>query len=225
MAKYGGIQLLAFYKTQLDPKFLNWYKETFTNARMLYGHWPVECIDQDDEHYQKVVGEVGRHPYVWDNNPASVDLHEHTFGRNTNSVAIALAGFTGATTSNLGAQVAVPDEIREYVLEVAKVCINLNSPVANFMSHGEAADNIDQGPHPPYNTPLLSGSDALPYGPFANNKFSWMRWDLHVWIDPSTLKLYPPKGNIPHGTVYFPDWIRGEAILKIQELTKSKWNV
>lgn len=102
---------------------------------------------------------------------------------------------------------------------VAEAACNLRAPVSNFVSHGEAADNVDQGPHPPYDAPWAP--DPSPYGPLS----TWERWDLHVWIDPTTRALFPPKGApIPQSALYLPDYIRGAAALLIQDLTRHLWN-
>lgn len=223
----GGIQLLPSFRTQLDPRFVSWYLRSFDNTRMMYGHWPVECKNQDDGHYHRVVGLVDGEPFVWNNTPCDRDLDDHTYGRNTNACALALAGFSGATTSDLGPECAAPAQIDRYVEVVAETACNLRSPVSNFMSHGEAADNVDQAPDPAqrsiaagvaYSAPWAP--DPTPYGPLS----TWERWDLHVWIDPVARALFPPKAaTIPESAIYMPDYVRGKAVSLIQEMTRQYW--
>jgi hypothetical protein len=151
------------------------------------------------------------------NTPTTEDLHAHTFGRNHNSCSVSFAGFYNATSNDLGDDCATPDMIHAYVDAITHICLGQDIPVGNFMTHAEAGDNIDQGPNPPHDTPGLSGADAAPYGPLS----TWERWDLHVRIDPATLHLHP-IGSTTAGE-YFPDWIRGQVILNIQNATRNYW--
>jgi len=224
---FGGMQLLPAFRAALDPRFITWYRGAFNNTRMIYGHWPVECKNQDDGHYHRVVGLVTGQPTVWNNTPCDQDLDDHTYGRNTNSCALALAGFSGATTSDLGPECATPAQIDLYVQVVAETACNLRSPVSNFMSHGEAADDVDQATDPTQRSiaagvayPAPWAPDPSPYGPLT----TWERWDLHVWIDPVTRALIPPRGGaIPPGAFYLPDYVRGKAAARIQDMTRQYW--
>ena len=217
---YGGMQVLPIYKRGLDPRFLAWYASEFTNKRMVYGHWTAGHRNQAFPEYHRVVTEGARdRPFIVNNVPTYEDLHSHTFGRNTNSCAVALAGFFGAKTDNLGERPVTREQINAFVDAITEICLNHRIPVAQFMSHGEAADNVDQGSNPPYDTPCLHGPDAKPYGPMT----TWERWDLHCWIDQATLALYAPKIARPSGAIYWPDWIRGNVILNIQASTRSLW--
>lgn len=225
MSNYGGLQLLPEYKKKLEPKFIDWYLKEFTNTRMVYGHWSAGPRGVNFTDYHKMVLVRDGVVMVQNNENCTVDMFAHTFGRNTNSCAICLAGFHRATTNDLGEEAATPDQLRRFVKELAQVCVNLRTPVGNFMSHAEAADNIDQGPNPPYSTPGLSGSSAEPYGPLSG---AWERWDLHTYIDKMSLELHPPfaKSNLPpkEKMVSLTDWIRGEAIQHIQNLTYRLWS-
>lgn len=219
--RYGGMQVLPIYKERLDPRFLQWYAKEFTNKRMIYGHWTAGHRNQSFPDYHRVVTEGTRNrPVIVNNAPVDQDLHAHTFGRNTGSCAVALAGFVGATSNDLGEWPVTKYQINAFVDAITEICLNHRIPVSQFMSHGEAADNIDQGPNPPYPTPRMSGTDAEPYGPLT----TWERWDLHCQISPVTLWLFAPKGpKPPEHTVYFPDWIRGNVILNIQAATRKYW--
>jgi hypothetical protein len=214
MSQFGGMQVLAQYKSKLSPKFLGWYFKEFTNSRMVYLHWPVECKSADDEHYHWVVVDRGGAANICRNTPLTQDTYDHTWHRNTNACAIALGGFSGATTSDLGSECATPSMVMMLTHAVAEACIQLKAPVGNVLSHGEAADNVDQGPNPPYSTPYD------PYGPLS----TWERWDLHCWVVPGSNKLYAPKMDKPKGALWLPDYVRGEAILLIQEETKKAWS-
>jgi len=221
---FGGMQLLPQYRAQLDPRFLHWYfgLGAFTSTRMIYGHWPVECTDVDDDHYNDVVGEVDGHVKEWHN--FETDPDDATWGRNTNSFAISLAGFADANRYDLGPQCPLPEEIDDFCAETARVCCNHRIPFGNCMSHGEAADNVDQGPNPPYPTPGLTGDDAASYGPLTTSgPHACERWDLDCFIDPVTRKLYAPQGNVPDGCLHFPDYWRGMVAALIQQMTRKYW--
>lgn len=217
MSNFGGMQLLPSFRANLDPRFLKWYLKEFTGDRMIYGHWPVACKWSDDPHYHRVITQSPDGRVKVNNNMiCNKDMYEHTYRRNLNSCSVALGGFLGATTSDLGSQCATPEMIDKFVEAVAEICLNYRIPVSNFMSHGEAADNVDQGPNPPYDTPYEA------YGPMS----TWERWDLHVWIDPTSHQIVPPLGKkIPHNYVYFPDWVRGQAIQRIEDQTEKYWKV
>jgi len=221
---YGGLQLLPEYKKKCDPKFLKWYLKEFTNNRMIYGHWSAGPRGVNFSDYHKMVLVRDNAVMSLSNESCAVDMYHHTFGRNSGSCAICLAGFHYATTSDLGDEQATPDQLRRFAKDVAEICCNLRIPVGNFMSHAEAADNVDLGPEPPYDTPGLSGSDAAPYGPLSG---VWERWDLHVWVNKKTLKLEAPNGKKvlePKGDlVPLTDWVRGEAILRVQDATYKYW--
>ena len=218
--RYGGMQILPTYKEKLDPRFLAWYAKEFTNKRMIYGHWTAGRRNQSFPDYHRVVLEGSRNrPTIVNNTPVSEDLHAHTFGRNTGSCAVALAGFLGAQTNDLGPTPVTKEQINAFVDVVTEICLNQRIPVSQFMTHAEAADNVDQGSNPPYDTPSLSGKDAAPYGPMT----TWERWDIHAWIHPDTLELYAPLEAHPPKALLFPDWVRGNAILNIQASTRNYW--
>ena len=49
------------------------------------------------------------------------------------------------------------------------------------------------------------------------------RWDWWVWIDPATLRIRACTHPCPPGWEYWPDWFRGQVILRIQQMTRAKW--
>ena len=217
-ASYGGMQVLKKYKAALDPRFLAYYAKEFVNERMMYTHWTAGRRDQNFTDYHRVVTANARGVSVVHNNaPMSQDLPAHTYGRNHNSMAVCLAGLLGATTNDLGAHVPGKTQINALVDTVTAVCLNYRVPVANIMSHAEAADNVDQANGL---TPGLRGEDALPYGP----AHTCERWDLHCFIHTETLKMLPPTSTQPPaGTEKFMDWLRGQVILNLQAHTRKYW--
>lgn len=208
MSKRGGMQMVSSYKKQLDPAFLKWYLREFRNPRMVYLHWSAGMRWTNFRDYHVVVG-CDQHgtPFVERNAPLTQDLHEHTYQRNTGSLAVCVASMYGATSEDLGSQQPTVEQLVRFVSETRQICCNLRIPVANVMTHAEAADNVD-------------GANGLDfYGP-ANG---CERWDFHCYIDPKTLKLAPPSGGRKAGHEYFPDWLRGQIALQIQKATEKYW--
>jgi hypothetical protein len=221
------MQLKPEYKDAVNPAFRIWYAENFTRHRMAYVHWEVCSPKTNDPVYHQVIDLTPEGaPQICHNSPVSVDMHAHTFGRNTDSYAIAFAGFDDAATNNLGKDVATPPEIRMMVASLALNQCILRSPVANIMTHGEAANNVDQGPNPPYNTPGLTGDDALPYGNMVHEgPHACERWDNETYIAPDSLKLWAfDDPRRPKTSKYFPDWLRGNVYRAIEDLTRDHWS-
>lgn len=220
--RYGGMQLKDKYRDRLDPRFLSYYFKEFANKRMVYLHWTAGRRSTNFTDYHIVVGASLRgFPEVHENTPSDQYLYAHTYGRNHNSCAISLAGLLDATTNDLGREVPDANQINRFVDVVTNVCLNLRTPVANIMTHAEAADNLDQEDR---RTPSLYGDDALPYGPSS----TWERWDLHCFIDNQTLRLTPPgDARVLHPKTEtseaFADWIRGQVMLNIQSHTRKYW--
>lgn len=223
-SKYGGMQLLPEYKKKLEPKFLEFYHKRFNNNRMVYLHWSAGPRGVNFLDYHRMIMMRPGRAVSQVNKDCNIDMYAHTYGRNRNSCAVSLAGFFKATTQDLGEEVATKEQLRLLVAELSEICCNLNIPVSSLMSHAEAADNVDQGPNPPYPTPHLSGANAEPYGPLSGK---WERWDLHVMIDKKTLELHPPYSNKvlrPSGNlVSLMDWVRGETVLRVQDATYKYW--
>lgn len=213
----GGMQLTHDYRVQLDPKFIAWYLREFKNSRMVYIHWSVTGRCSDDAAYHREVqqDENGR---VWtlNNIPCDQDLKAHTYGRNTNSCAICVASMAGGDTNDLGPNAPTPAQLVELIRATSETCRNLRIPVSNVMTHAEAADNVD-------------GYDGYdPYGPYTTCE----RWDFHTMIDVKTMFMKPAfnggvamhPGDAPDGSLYFADWLRGEAIKRIQDITAHVWH-
>ena len=206
----GGMQLLPQYKQALDPRFLAWYRTHFTFRRMGYHHWSAGPRTLNFVDYHIVITEAPLlvvQVQVHHNAPVMEDLHEHTFQRNGNSFAACVASMQDATTNNLGKQVATPAQMRRLADVVADVCVNNRIPVANLMSHAEAADNMD-------------GAQGLDfYGP----RNGCERWDWFTWISPMTLTMRACTIPCPAGWLYWPDWFRGEVIKRIQAISRHQW--
>jgi hypothetical protein len=194
-------QLTKEYHDKLNTKFLEYYEKTFTNNRMFYCHWPVGGCDQDfTEYHQDVLFQNDKAVLV-NNTDIGTDLYAATWHRNTNSTAIALGGFLNATTTDLGSNVAHPEQLKLLALTLANDCLKLKVPFGQIWSHAEIAD--------------LDG-----YGPHCSD---FERWDLYCWINTTTLKLLPAFEKCPEGWVYLMDWVRGEVALQLQTLTQKEW--
>lgn len=225
MLPQNPMQLKPAYHARLDPKFLAWYLPTFDNTRRHYGHWSVGCYDQDFPEYQEMVedgkttgfsSEVHKHDdvaHLVRNNSPAEDTFAHTYHRNTNAWATCFASMSGGSTDDLGPNAPTPDEIDVFVRAMVEDHINLHVPIGNFMGHGEAADNMD---FPTRNDPAAPHD---PYGPSTTCE----RWDLGCWIDPQTRALLPFTRPCPAGWEFLPDYIRGQAIIGIQDATRAKW--
>jgi hypothetical protein len=215
------LQLTAEYKSKLNPSFLKWYNETFTNTRHLYAHWPVSGCHGDFVEYHIVIGmdDDNVKPVVYNNTPITQDLYSHTDGRNEDSWSISIDGFGDANTQSLGTEVCYPVQLSTMTSMLITQCIDLHVPVGNLMSHAEAGDNRD------FPSPNADGIPAPPaYGPTT----TCTRWDFFVLINPKDLSLSEMKGlgwddPVPAGQERFMDWVRGQVMLGIQNQTKGKW--
>ena len=220
-------QLLSPYKQALPAKFWLWYEKItatpspgwrpgYNEPPMGFGHWKAGDEFQDDKDYHQMVAldKATKLPILYRNTPVSQDIsgsdpdtghvYAHTWHRNSNSWAIAFDGFGDAAFDDLGSEVCTPAQIDLFVNTVAENCVNLHQPVGMFWSHGEIADVDGYGCDGPNET--------------------HERWDLDTDIDPITKKLYP-RGRGPVGSLFFPDYIRGRAVLEFARLTKAKWDV
>lgn len=206
----GGIQLLPQYKQLLEPAFLAWYLKEFKSHRMVYVHWSAGHRNQDCPEYHTVIL-ADLHAGKWlarasHNTPVTEDLHAHTYQRNTNSCAISVASMAGATTQRFGDEYPLPEQLQLLVKEVAETCTRLRTPVANVMTHAEAADNVD-------------GAQGLEfYGPAHGCE----RWDFWCWIEPRTLRLVAQTRPCPSGWLDFADWLRGSAVFLIQHAWQTR---
>lgn len=225
MIRYGGMQLTPEYKSSLDPLFVSWYLSHFHSRRMGYVHWSAGWRDTNFFDYHVVVTqERDGGVKVHRNTDVMTDLHAHTWGRNTDAFSLCVACMLGATTGNLGTQVPTPGQLNALVTETARILYEHRIPVGNLMTHAEAADNVDQGPRPPYPTPGMTGDGALSYGPLTREgPHACERWDWWVWISPHTYQILACTEPRPKGFEPWPDWFRGTVARKLQKLSEKDW--
>lgn len=209
----GGMQVIPIYKRQAHTQFVAWYLEEFANKRMAYVHWSAGSFTQTFPAYHKTVVFRKGKAYVHHEHDLDTDSDGHTYHRNTGSFAVSVACMAGGSTQDLGPCQPRVEQLQELVRFLAEACISKRIPVGNIMTHAEAADNRD------YRSPVSPDAPHEPYGP----TFGCERWDFWVWIDPDTLNLLPCTAQCPRGWLYFPDWLRGEVLLRIQRLTEGKW--
>jgi len=216
----GGMQLTTAYKDRLSTAFLAYYHGKFTSDRMFYAHWSAtgRCAPEGAYHRETILdanhGAATLNP---SNVTLDTDMFEHTSNRNTNATAYCVACEGGGSPEALGDNQATKAMLVEFVRAIASGCVQLKVPVANLMTHAEAADCVDGFVDPDGH-----------YGPHSSD---FQRWDWYVFTHSLSLALvsmydgskwlYP--GDAPAGCEYFGDWLRGQVILEIQEQTKGDW--
>lgn len=224
----GGMQLVPHYRAQLDPEFLRWYPHGFRTKRCGYLHWTAGPRDVSFPDYHRVYTQDDLGVHIVQNRDVMTDLHAHTYHRNTGSFGVSVASMHGATTADFGDACATPQQIRTMLRDLVDICLHHRIPVSCLMSHQEAADNMDFYPQP-------SSSEAPhePYGPLFG---ACERWDWWVWIDPETRRIHPVESKrewlavtqnkrpTAPSKLAFMDWVRGEAILRLQALTEDEWH-
>lgn len=141
------------------------------------------------------------------------DLPGHTRNRDTNSIAIALMCGAGARPNDLGPVAPLPEQLRELVSLVADACVAVKSPAERFMTHSEAADNLD---YP--RTDDLSAPNP-PYG----FRTTCEVWDLEAWIDVETGELAAPLHSPRPAWTRLGDWLRDHVVRTIVGRTKDAW--
>ena len=196
------MQLRKKFKDSLTQEFLNYYLRTFTYDRMIYGHWNAGNYSHVDPVYHKCIYLKDKEIRVCHFAKANMDLYKHTFNRNYKSTSICLSCCAGAQTDNLGAFPPLPGQIQEMIKLIADICCQLKIPVGNFLSHSEAGDNKD------------GGDFHTPYG-FENG---CEKWDLHVYINPLTKRIYAPLTKIvDKNIIWLEDYIREEVMKLIMK--------
>lgn len=151
---------------------------------------------------------------VFENAPWDRDLADHTRGRETGSVAIALMCGRGARPNDLGLAAPLRAQLRALVGLVAEACDALRTPVERFMTHSEAADNLD---FPTFDDP---DAPTPPYG-FRTTREAC---DLEAWIDVVTEALSPPLVAPRPGLLRLAEWVRAKALHALAERTRSEWD-
>jgi hypothetical protein len=224
----GGMQLIPYYRNQLDPEFLRWYPHAFTTKRPGYIHWTAGPRDVSFDDYHRVYTSDARGVHIFTNTDVMIDLHAHTYHRNTGSFSVSVASMHDATSDHFGDECATPQQIIAMLDDLVAVCQNHRIPVSMLMSHQEAADNMDYYPQP--NSPEAPHD---PYGPLFG---SCERWDWFAYIDSTTKQISPVFNKSEWLTISrtaraakppklpFMDWLRGEAALRLQAQTEAFWH-
>ena len=174
-------------------------------ADKVYWHWTAGHYDSFFDDYHISIDQYGN---IYQSGNLS-DVHNATYARNTNSIAIAINCGYNATPQDLGNEPPTDAQIEAMAQVSAVIANTLNLPVdiQHFMTHGEAADNAD-GLDLDY-TRFPDGDNGQPdgmYGP----QHTCERWDLQFLgtsDSPSYITDYAdPKtgGNVLRGkTIYY----------------------
>jgi hypothetical protein len=240
----AGIAIASSFFDALPATFVKFYRERFTNSKMIYGHWSLgrysravgsyhrqiavaEPADLDaliDKYWEARTRRVGgaiaglyhdieEHKkkasiQVFSNATYDEDLPDHTPGREENAVALAVMCGYKARPNDLGRSEPLPMQLRALLRLITEVCIQTNTPAEHFMTHSEAADNLDG-----------AGVGDERYG-FRGTR---QVWDLEVWIEPVTMATYAPLQSERPGWMRLGDWLRKEALRDIYKLTAPQW--
>lgn len=151
---------------------------------------------------------------VFENAPYERDLAEHTRGRDSGSVAIGLMCGFGAKPNDLGQAAPLPAQLRALVTLVAEACATMRTPVERFLTHSEAADNLD------FTAPDDASAPTSPYG-FRTTREAC---DLEAWIDPESGALSAPLATPRPNLMRLGDWIRAEAVRALAVQTRDEWS-
>lgn len=151
---------------------------------------------------------------IFESAPWDRDLPAHTRGRDTNSIAIAMMCGHGARPNDLGLVAPLPAQLRAMVRLVAQACIAVRSPVERFLTHSEAADNLD---YPRTDDP------AAP-APAHGFRTTRQACDLEAWIDEESAMLAAPLQTARKGWRRLGDWLREQVVREIVEQTRNEWH-
>ncbi|MBP2642162.1 MAG: hypothetical protein H6Q67_49 [Firmicutes bacterium] len=138
----------------------------------VYVHWTAEHYGQRFNDYHILVDADGTLTLTVKDLTTCL---KHTYMRNTGAVAIAaLCAYDAHSTINLGTEPPTDAQIEAIAQTMAVLASELELPIdiQHFMTHAEAADNMD-GLNPGY---AQNGCPEGRYGP--NN--SGERWDFWV---------------------------------------------
>jgi hypothetical protein len=213
------LQLIPSYKSQLNPAFLKWYAATFHQALNIYVHWSAGGYDTPYDDYHYCIRGSGAWETTFRGNPFD-SIKAHTYCRNHGAVGVGVLCMAGATSENYGACPPTRAQLEALVDLCARIVENYRIPIGNILTHAEAGDNVD------YSSANDPEAPHDPYGP----AHGCVRWDFFCWIDPRTWHLSTAKaagehvGEPPHGLLYFPDWLRGEVALRLQEDGRRHWD-
>jgi len=141
------------------------------------------------------------------------DLPDHTPHREVNSIALAIMCGWGARPNDLGQAEPLPLQLRALAELIAEACTAVDSPVERFLTHSEAADNLD------WPTP---GDAAAPHPP-CGFRTTREAWDLEAWVEPPSLAVHAPLQSARPGWFRLGDWLRETALQEIARRTRSSW--
>jgi hypothetical protein len=176
----------------------------------LYLHWTAgryaaNAVDQKD--YHLLIDDKGR---LYATTDDLTEKKDHTFGRNGNSVAMALCGLWQASPDKQGLPQGTDYPIAATQIETmaraaSVLCEEWGLPIdiEHVLTHAEAADNLD-GWMVDYSK-LPGGKNGQPlgmYGPL----HTWERWDLYKLTDCDG--KVKGGGDVLRGKA---NWYRGEA--------------
>lgn len=162
----------------------------------VYLHWTAGWYNNvyDDYHIN-----IGEHGEIYATTDDLSETLQHTWSRNSGSVAVALCCCADADTEDLGSAPPTAEQIEAMAKVIAALCDGLYLPITKrtVLTHGEAADNED-------------GDDAgyaedECYGP----KHDCERWDLE-YLETDESPIYNP---------YAEDGSRGGDVLR----GKANW--
>lgn len=142
----------------------------FNGEPHIYLHWSAGSYDQKySEYHVNITGDGTM--YLM----ADLDAHcDHTWCRNTGSVAISLCACAGATENDLGSYAPTEAQVNAMAQATAVVAAGLGIPVdkAHVLTHGEAAAEEDG-----YDTP----GEGCKYALWDHEQDDGdYRWDLEV---------------------------------------------
>lgn len=153
-------------------------KESLQDSARKYGrnvkvylHWTAGHYGQTFDHYHINIDSDGSIILHYDD---LSELTQHTYKRNTGAIGIALLCCAFATTENLGDEppTELQIEVLAQVVAVLSSALGLTIDINSFMTHAEAANNMD-GIDPGYED---NGYEEGRYGPGYNCE----RWDLAI---------------------------------------------
>nr|DAG82700.1 MAG TPA: N-acetylmuramoyl-L-alanine amidase [Caudoviricetes sp.] len=154
-------------KNLLRAKRPSFYR--YPEPVIVYLHWTAGHYGQDYPEYHFCIDEDG----TITNTRNLEEIPAATYGRNEGSIAIALdAGYKAAAYKgdpyrvDLGEEAPTDDQIEAMAMLMAAISETFNIPIdiQHFMTHAEAADNMD------------GRNMTAPYGPATTCE----RWDLAV---------------------------------------------
>jgi len=151
------------------------------NISHVYIHWTAGHYGQHFPDYHILVDKDGTLIATVDDLTTHLN---HTYMRNTGAIAIgALCAYEAHSTDNLGPEPPTDEQIEAIAQVMAVLSKELELPIdiQHFMTHAEAADNMD-GLNPGYEA---NGYPDGKYGP-ANSVERWDMWVVKAGDKPGS---------------------------------------